>query len=104
MEADESITSLVDEEPSCMVEPTRAAGPTVSSSVMASIPAAGPTVPVPTADPTPDAEPVAPSSLTEPLPLPTEPVARPEDVATMPVEGPACAPEGGNNSSCARGR
>jgi len=35
--------------------------------------------------------------MADPMPSPTEPVVRPEDVATTPVEGPARAPEGGNN-------
>ncbi|EJK69990.1 hypothetical protein THAOC_08692 [Thalassiosira oceanica] len=110
MEADASTTSLVDAEPSPMTEPTPTAGPAVPSSIAEPTPAAGPTAPSPTVETTPEfgptvlpsiAEPTpvaesaaeAPSSLAEPTPSPTEPVVPPEDVATTPVEGPACVPE-----------
>mmetsp|Transcript_26411 Transcript_26411/g.60338 ORF Transcript_26411/g.60338 Transcript_26411/m.60338 type:complete len:684 (+) Transcript_26411:147-2198(+) len=72
--------------PSSMAEPTPVAesAPAASSSVV---------------DPMPVTESAAEatSSLAEPTPSSTEPVVRPEDVATAPVEGPARAPEVGNN-------
>ncbi|EJK73221.1 hypothetical protein THAOC_05166 [Thalassiosira oceanica] len=72
--------------PSSMAEPTPVAesAPAASSSMV---------------DPMPVTESAAEatSSLAEPTPSSTEPVVRPEDVATTPVEGPARAPEVGNN-------
>ncbi|EJK61190.1 hypothetical protein THAOC_18365 [Thalassiosira oceanica] len=95
-----------------IAEPTPVAesAPAASSSVVDPMPVTESVAEAPSsmAEPTPVAEsaPAASSSVVDPMPVtesvaeapsPTEPVVRPEDVATTPVEGPALAPEGGNN-------
>jgi len=76
-------SSLAESTPSSPIaEPTPVAdsAPAASSSVVDPMPVTAPAA-------------EAPPSLAEPTPSPIAPVVRPEAVATMPAEGPACVPE-----------